>query len=105
MSAGPAIAVPASSPFRQCTFAGTNLHLYGKREARHGRKMGHVTIVADRADEATRRGHLVLRPGRRRADAFLKEHSGFRRRAAGGVDRLYTGFRRMRTRRGQVIQT
>lgn len=24
---------------------GTSLHLYGKREARHGRKMGHVTCV------------------------------------------------------------
>jgi len=34
--------------------AGANLHLYGKREARRGRKMGHVTIVADRPDEAKR---------------------------------------------------
>jgi 5-(carboxyamino)imidazole ribonucleotide synthase len=42
-----------------CKFAGTNLHLYGKREARRGRKMGHVTIVADRADEATRIAHEV----------------------------------------------
>jgi 5-(carboxyamino)imidazole ribonucleotide synthase len=33
---------------------GANLHLYGKREARRGRKMGHVTIVADRPDEAKR---------------------------------------------------
>ena len=24
---------------------GAHLHLYGKREARHGRKMGHVTRV------------------------------------------------------------
>ena len=31
-----------------------NLHLYGKREARHGRKMGHVTIVGANADDATR---------------------------------------------------
>jgi 5-(carboxyamino)imidazole ribonucleotide synthase len=30
---------------------GARLHLYGKREARIGRKMGHVTIVA--ADAAT----------------------------------------------------
>lgn len=33
---------------------GVNLHLYGKREARRGRKMGHVTIVAAHADEARR---------------------------------------------------
>ena len=30
---------------------GVNLHLYGKREARRGRKMGHVTIVAAEAGE------------------------------------------------------
>jgi len=34
--------------------AGANLHLYGKREARRGRKMGHVTIVADLPEEAKR---------------------------------------------------
>ncbi len=28
------------------------LHLYGKREARRGRKMGHLTALADSADEA-----------------------------------------------------
>jgi 5-(carboxyamino)imidazole ribonucleotide synthase len=33
---------------------GVALHLYGKREARAGRKMGHVTIVADRAEDAKR---------------------------------------------------
>ena len=33
---------------------GVNLHLYGKREARRGRKMGHVTIVAERPAEARR---------------------------------------------------
>lgn len=33
---------------------GVNLHLYGKREARRGRKMGHVTIVAEQPDEAQR---------------------------------------------------
>ena len=37
-----------------CGFAGANLHLYGKREARRGRKMGHVTIVAEQAAEAQR---------------------------------------------------
>ena len=30
------------------------LHLYGKREARPGRKMGHVTVLADAVDEAVR---------------------------------------------------
>ena len=33
---------------------GVNLHLYGKHEARRGRKMGHVTIVAVEAAEAHR---------------------------------------------------
>ncbi|CFP70678.1 phosphoribosylaminoimidazole carboxylase ATPase subunit [Bordetella pertussis] len=28
------------------------LHLYGKREARRGRKMGHVTIVAATPEQA-----------------------------------------------------
>jgi len=37
-----------------CAFAGANLHLYGKRDARAGRKMGHVTIVAEQAAEAKR---------------------------------------------------
>jgi 5-(carboxyamino)imidazole ribonucleotide synthase len=34
---------------------GTALHLYGKQEARPGRKMGHLTVLADTADEAARR--------------------------------------------------
>jgi 5-(carboxyamino)imidazole ribonucleotide synthase len=29
-----------------------SLHLYGKREARTGRKMGHLTVLAGSADEA-----------------------------------------------------
>ncbi len=29
-----------------------HLHLYGKREARPGRKMGHITVLAEDADEA-----------------------------------------------------
>jgi 5-(carboxyamino)imidazole ribonucleotide synthase len=37
-----------------CAFPGANLHLYGKREARRGRKMGHVTVVAPNADDARR---------------------------------------------------
>ena len=28
------------------------LHLYGKQEARVGRKMGHLTVMADTPDEA-----------------------------------------------------
>jgi 5-(carboxyamino)imidazole ribonucleotide synthase len=36
------------------------LHLYGKREARPGRKMGHVTVLAASADEAAERA-LALR--------------------------------------------
>jgi 5-(carboxyamino)imidazole ribonucleotide synthase len=34
---------------------GTALHLYGKQEARPGRKMGHLTVLAGTADEAARR--------------------------------------------------
>ncbi len=33
---------------------GAHLHLYGKREARRGRKMGHLTVTAAHADEARR---------------------------------------------------
>ncbi len=40
---------------------GVNLHLYGKREARRGRKMGHVTIVAEQPDEAQRIAREVAR--------------------------------------------
>lgn len=36
---------------------GVRLHLYGKMEARPGRKMGHITAIADTRDEARR---LVL---------------------------------------------
>ena len=32
--------------------SGTHLHLYGKSEARMGRKMGHLTITASSADHA-----------------------------------------------------
>ena len=31
---------------------GANLHLYGKEEPRHGRKMGHLTVTAANAQEA-----------------------------------------------------
>ena len=33
-------------------FPNVKLHLYGKHEARPGRKMGHLTVCADTADEA-----------------------------------------------------
>ena len=38
---------------------GAKLHLYGKREARAGRKMGHVTCVAPTLPEAIARAHRV----------------------------------------------
>ncbi|HRE92535.1 MAG TPA: 5-(carboxyamino)imidazole ribonucleotide synthase, partial [Myxococcota bacterium] len=34
---------------------GVKLHVYGKTEARPGRKMGHLTVLADTAEEATAR--------------------------------------------------
>jgi 5-(carboxyamino)imidazole ribonucleotide synthase len=37
-----------------CAFPGVNLHLYGKLEARPGRKMGHLTAVAGSVAEAER---------------------------------------------------
>jgi 5-(carboxyamino)imidazole ribonucleotide synthase len=42
---------------------GAKLHLYGKSEARRGRKMGHVTCVAvtlsDALDRATEVAHVL----------------------------------------------
>jgi 5-(carboxyamino)imidazole ribonucleotide synthase len=40
-----------------CEFADVKLHLYGKTSARPGRKMGHLTALAETAEEAAR---LVL---------------------------------------------
>jgi 5-(carboxyamino)imidazole ribonucleotide synthase len=34
---------------------GASLHLYGKSEARPGRKMGHLTALADTVEEAVAR--------------------------------------------------
>ena len=34
---------------------GVHLHLYGKREARTGRKMGHLTVISDDATDALQR--------------------------------------------------
>lgn len=35
-----------------CRWPGVKLHLYGKLEARHGRKMGHLTALASTTEEA-----------------------------------------------------
>ncbi|MFM7922999.1 MAG: 5-(carboxyamino)imidazole ribonucleotide synthase, partial [Planctomycetaceae bacterium] len=35
---------------------GVYVHMYGKREARVGRKMGHITVLAETSEEAARRG-------------------------------------------------
>lgn len=40
---------------RALRIPGVRLHLYGKREARSGRKMGHLTAVADSAPDALER--------------------------------------------------
>ena len=40
---------------------GANLHLYGKDEARPGRKMGHVTFVAPTLEEAQQQFHAACR--------------------------------------------
>lgn len=40
-----------------CKLPGVRLHLYGKQEARTGRKMGHLTALANDVDEAR---HMVL---------------------------------------------
>ena len=37
-----------------CAIPGVKLHLYGKAEARKGRKMGHLTALAETVDEAAR---------------------------------------------------
>jgi 5-(carboxyamino)imidazole ribonucleotide synthase len=37
-----------------CAVPNVKLHLYGKAEARPGRKMGHLTALADSAEEAAR---------------------------------------------------
>ena len=37
-----------------CGFADVKLHLYGKASARPGRKMGHLTALADTPEEAAR---------------------------------------------------
>jgi 5-(carboxyamino)imidazole ribonucleotide synthase len=52
------------------TEPGTHLHLYGKAEARPGRKMGHVTVAGRNANEVAARAvalrEALTRPERRR---------------------------------------
>jgi len=45
--------------WRAATGPSTCLHLYGKAQARPGRKMGHYTCVADSVDEALRQAQSV----------------------------------------------
>ena len=48
---------PCETPDRSAVLADpdVHLHLYGKAEARPGRKMGHLTCVGDDSAEALRR--------------------------------------------------
>ncbi|MCC6141426.1 MAG: 5-(carboxyamino)imidazole ribonucleotide synthase [Nitrospira sp.] len=43
------------------TIPGAELHLYGKRTVRPGRKMGHVTFLAESADEAANRASQFMK--------------------------------------------
>ena len=45
-----------------CAFPGVKLHLYGKLEARPGRKMGHLTALGKDADATVRRARKALTP-------------------------------------------
>ena len=56
-----ALAVPAAT-----------LHLYGKRAARPGRKMGHITVLAETADEA----HALARRAKQALVDSFAESSG-----------------------------
>jgi 5-(carboxyamino)imidazole ribonucleotide synthase len=49
------VAPDAPSPAASLAEASARLHLYGKREARPGRKMGHLSALGSTADEALRR--------------------------------------------------
>jgi 5-(carboxyamino)imidazole ribonucleotide synthase len=40
---------------------GAVLHLYGKRVIRPGRKMGHVTFLADRGEVAAERAYQFMK--------------------------------------------
>ena len=38
---------------------GAYVHLYGKRETKPSRKMGHITVIADSSEEALRRANIA----------------------------------------------
>lgn len=46
---------------RLTAIPGAVLHVYGKRQVRPGRKMGHVTFLAERREEAVKRAQWLLR--------------------------------------------
>ena len=48
-------------PGMMSAYPQVKLHLYGKREARSGRKMGHLTAIADTVEEAEK----IVREARR----------------------------------------
>jgi 5-(carboxyamino)imidazole ribonucleotide synthase len=48
----------------------TYLHLYGKRDARHGRKMGHITVLADTTEHAAQQA-VALRERLRSTEGQL----------------------------------
>jgi 5-(carboxyamino)imidazole ribonucleotide synthase len=54
--------VTTGSKYRELiSIPGAVLHLYGKRVARPGRKMGHVTFLAERAEETVERAARLMR--------------------------------------------
>jgi 5-(carboxyamino)imidazole ribonucleotide synthase len=46
---------------RLTAIPGAVLHVYGKRQVRPGRKMGHVTFLAERSEEAVERAQWLMR--------------------------------------------
>ncbi len=67
---------------------GACLHLYGKAQARAGRKMGHVTVLADSLDTAIERAALVAAALDLELPAGVAAHSvppGARREQAPGL--------------------
>lgn len=57
-AAGPA---PVSALTAALAHPGVHVHLYGKRDARPGRKLGHITVLADSLDEARDRALAARR--------------------------------------------
>ena len=63
-----------------CGVPDVKLHLYGKAEPRPGRKMGHLTALADTAQDAAQRVELARQRLRRlRQVAYLRIRSRFQR--------------------------